>query len=149
MKFAQITSLLVAALSVGACGIFGSGDKLTPDEFEVVSRAPLVVPPESEMRPPRPGEAQAQLINPAQRAFEALFPGQTFKDATPISDAEAALLRGVGRGDPNIRSQVAQKNDKVVPKTLLLADMLAAEDRLYRPDLVTIQRVSSEPAPLD
>ena len=31
--------------------------KRSPDEFAVVSRAPLIVPPDFELRPPRPGES--------------------------------------------------------------------------------------------
>ena len=48
----------------GVCGgtvqeTFGIG-KRQPDEFQIVRRQPLIVPPDSTLRPPRPGETGAQ-----------------------------------------------------------------------------------------
>src|SRR3546814_10759236 len=52
--------LIVAglALAVSACGGFRENLGLTkqsPDEFRVVSRAPLTLPPDYNLRPPAPG----------------------------------------------------------------------------------------------
>ena len=55
--------LVVAGLMVGACGdtrkVLGY-DKVTPDEFKVVSRAPLSLPPDYGLRPPQPGAPRPQ-----------------------------------------------------------------------------------------
>lgn len=53
---------LALTLALAACTNAGVRDSLglnreAPDEFVVVSRPPLSVPPEFELRPPRPGEA--------------------------------------------------------------------------------------------
>ncbi|WP_308911423.1 DUF3035 domain-containing protein [Pseudokordiimonas caeni] len=141
MKFGSIVAIAFCGATLAGCGIFGGDGKLSPDEFEVVDRAPLVIPPESELRPPRPGEPRAQEIDPGRQAYEALFPGATLTPQPPKSSGELSLLRRIDGGDPDIRSNVAQKNLDVVKKRLLLADLLEADDRTYRPDNVTVERV--------
>ena len=62
--------LLASLLGVAAC----SGDELTrtfgltrdaPDEFQVTTRAPLSMPPDFTLRPPRPGAARPQELSAA------------------------------------------------------------------------------------
>ena len=66
--------LVVAGLMVGACGdtrkVLGY-DKVTPDEFKVVSRAPLSLPPDYGLRPPQPGAL------PAAGWLRSVCPGRT------------------------------------------------------------------------
>ena len=53
-----VTLLAVGALALGGCGAFenlGGGKKVSPDEFKIVSHSPLTMPPNAELRPPRPG----------------------------------------------------------------------------------------------
>jgi len=142
MKFGSIVAIAFCGATLAGCGIFGSDGKLAPDEFEVVDRAPLVIPPESELRPPRPGEPRAQEIDPGRQAYEALFPGATLTPQPPKSTTEISLLRRVQPGDPDVRSNVAQKDLDVVKKRLLLAEILEAEEATYRPDNVSVERVS-------
>jgi len=141
MTLKSIVVLLVASVGLVACG--GNG-KLTPNEFEVVSRAPLVVPPEAELAPPRPGEPRAQEINPGRQAYEALFPKKKITKQPPKSKAEIDLLRRMASAGADVRSVSGGPNDKtVVKKTLILAELLDADERQYRPDNVAITRVSS------
>ena len=52
-----------AALALGGCSAFenlGGGKKVSPDEFKIVSHSPLTMPPNAELRPPRPGEPRPQ-----------------------------------------------------------------------------------------
>ena len=134
----------ISLLALGGCGVFGSNGKLPPDEFEVVGRKPLVVPPDSEMRPPRPGEPRAQSIDPGQRALDALFPGRNLKAPPMPSGGEIALLRRTGGGDADVRSVVWEKEPKLVKKSLMLADILHAGERQYSSDNVSVERVSSK-----
>ncbi|UTW54852.1 DUF3035 domain-containing protein [Kordiimonas sp. SCSIO 12610] len=141
MKLKSISMIVVMAGVVSACG---GGGKFSPDEFEVVSRSPLVVPPEATLSPPRAGQSHAQEINPTQQAFEALFPGKRFKREVPKSSSELSLLRQLRSSEPDIRSNVDGGDAQVVKKTLLLADLLEIEDRQFRPDNIEIERLSSE-----
>lgn len=130
---------LACALLLAACG----GGKITPDEFEVVGRAPLAIPPESELRPPRPGEPRAQEINPGRQAFEALFPGQPYTRQPPKSAGELMILANLLPSDPDVRANFAQTDLDVVKKRLLLNEILEAEDRSFRPDNVTVRRLDT------
>lgn len=90
--------------------------KKAPDEFRVVSRAPLTLPPDFSLRPPEPGVARPQEGTTAQQARSAIFRADEPKVAAlePVSATdsrslgERSLLRaaGVESTDPNIRSLV-------------------------------------------
>ena len=111
----------LGALLLGGCGAFenlGGAKKVSPDEFKIVSHSPLTMPPNAELRPPRPGEPRPQETSPADQAKEALSPTLAARipqrtgappPAGPVSGAsEAALVARAGQSgvDPNIRSQV-------------------------------------------
>lgn len=54
-----VASALVAAAGLGGCQSTRQAlgmTKVTPDEFRIVTKAPLVVPPDYALRPPAPGE---------------------------------------------------------------------------------------------
>ena len=138
----RITAIALAGLTVTGCGSFGgSSSPQGPDEFTVVGRAPLVIPPESDLRPPRPGEPRPQEIDPANRAMRALFPGGTKTPPKP-SGSEQALLDQLGRGpNADVRSNAGMKELEVVRKSLILADILAADERQNSPDNIRVTRV--------
>jgi hypothetical protein len=67
-------SLAVAALSGcedlrRAAGL----NKKSPDEFAVTTKAPLVIPPDFNLRPPMPGAPPANTLDPSSNAELALF----------------------------------------------------------------------------
>ena len=104
---------LVAALSACEGGIgdaLGLGKK-APDEFAVVRSAPLTLPPDFTLRPPRPGEARPNEESPRDQARNALLSeaGAADEPATvSASQGEAAFIEQAGAGDvdPNIRHVV-------------------------------------------
>jgi len=117
------TLLALGALALGGCGAFenlGGGKKVSPDEFKIVSHSPLTMPPNAELRPPRPGEPRPQEVTPADQAKEALSPAlgarpqrnavMTGTATTTRTNSEQALVQRAGGGniDPNIRSRVNQ-----------------------------------------
>jgi hypothetical protein len=124
----QRTSLISATLLLGftltACSAFenlGGGKKISPDEFKIVSHSPLTMPPNAELRPPRPGEPRPQEVSPADQAKEALSPalaGRTQQRAAvggapaapgrPGSEQALVQKAGGATADPNIRSRVNQ-----------------------------------------
>ena len=73
-------SIVVAAL-VATAGLVGCTStqkalgmsKVTPDEFRIVTKAPLVVPPDYALRPPAPGEPRPQELQPESVARNALL----------------------------------------------------------------------------
>src|SRR6185312_9487811 len=118
------TVLLISACAVLPLALSGCGDvkhafgleKTIPNEFDVVSNAPLAIPPDFNLRPPRPGAAPTQGQNPTLQAKETIFRAggdkASFETQNTHSGAgEKDFLRGPGpRGaDGNIRSGVNQE----------------------------------------
>lgn len=87
--------------------------KQAPDEFRVVSRAPLTMPPDFNLRPPQPGVPRPQEGSPTEQARQAVFRAEAPKNPTldevippdGRSLGERSLLKaaGVDRAEPNIR----------------------------------------------
>ena len=110
--------IALAAIALGGCSAFenlGGGKKFSPDEFKIVSHSPLTMPPNAELRPPRPGEPRPQETSTADQAREALSPTLAARNVAPDAKvvrsgdaSERALIAKAGAGgiDPNIRSQV-------------------------------------------
>ena len=95
-------------------------DKAPPDEFAVVSGAPLTMPPDFNLRPPRspsdkpPSETAAQAgRQPVFRVSDAKTPAviastQVGTNGVALSPGEQALIAkaGAAGADPSIRQQV-------------------------------------------
>ena len=91
---------------------FGGG-KLTPDEFAVMPKAPLVMPPDYNLRPPMPGSRAANMPDPSEQARANLYPNNPEAVAqtlgTGFSDGEKLLLAyaHAANADPSIRQRIA------------------------------------------
>ena len=104
---------LALAVTLSACE-GGIGDALglgknAPDEFAVVRNAPLTLPPDFTLRPPRPGEARPNEESVREQAKVALFNeagALAIDDSTAAAtQGEAAFIERAGAADvdPNIR----------------------------------------------
>ena len=100
-------ALLVAAMALAGCGL---GDRTSPDEFAVTTRAPLIIPNDFSLPPPRPGAERAQEMSPRLQAQAALVPElalQGDSGAEAPTPGEQVLLQATGRPAPaNIRQLV-------------------------------------------
>jgi len=132
--------LAAAALALlAACG--GAGDALgvakrPPDEFAVVTKAPLVMPPDFRLHPPGAADPRPEEVDSESMAIEALFPGRTELPPLP-SAGEQALMRSSGALNANsaIRSSLGDDEDVVVNKGKLTAELIksdAVEDEVSR-----------------
>lgn len=106
MRRGRLTTMMLASLTLvlGACsgdvGKVLGFDRDPPDEFQVVSRAPLSVPPSFGLRPPEPGAQRPQEATPQQEAETALLgrevrqrqAQQLVEERAGKSDGEVALL---------------------------------------------------------
>jgi hypothetical protein len=129
-------SLILTALLLSAC----DGQEIresvgltneAPDEFVVVSRPPLSVPPDFDLRPPRPGEVRAaesterqakglilkedpnqaatiEELQPASKTVETAVDPVITSDAK--SSAESSILSKLGaeKADPEIRTKLGK-----------------------------------------
>lgn len=120
----------LAALSLlGLAGLAGCQSashalglaKVTPDEFRVVSKAPLTLPPDYSLRPPEPGEPRPQELQPesaARQALEGQREGEVRSDGEKILVAKA----GADRADPLIRYVVDDEFGNLAHKDKSFAD---------------------------
>ncbi|MDP9415585.1 MAG: DUF3035 domain-containing protein [Pseudomonadota bacterium] len=113
-----------ATLLVAGCASGGLSGRNTPDEFAVARNAPLVVPPDFALTPPRAGEP-TPAADVRSQAIQALFGGPA-----PRSAAEQQVLREAGAGDaaPGARSVVGDPNTNVVDKGATTATILAVPE---------------------
>lgn len=115
--------------------------KQSPDEFKVVSRAPLSMPPDYNLRPPTPGAPRPQEGTTRDQAANAVFQysgnGSTLQpdqippigegeSETAQSSGESALLQSAGASgvDPNIRQVVDSETTADEADSRTLADTL-------------------------
>lgn len=119
------TSLLLVAGASAMLAACGSGGGLTncdrPDEFAVQRQAPLVVPPDFSLTPPKPGAPRPADSNLQQQTLEALFGGPQAR-----SDIENATLARAGTAAPGIRSNVGDPDTNTVAKGTVTRDILTA-----------------------
>ncbi len=109
--------LPVLAIGLSAC----NGDELsrtfgitrdTPDEFTVTTRAPLSMPPDFALRPPRPGAPRPQEETAPQAAEAALVPQSALAGSQTgdTSAGQQALVAAAGPPAPaNIKARIDQE----------------------------------------
>ena len=113
---ARAAALGTLAVALVGCSGFRQATgaaKLAPDEFAVMTKSPLIIPPDFNLRPPIPGAPDRNQGTPADMARTALF-GQNPQAAAAalggtFSDGERALLARSGGSvaDPAIRNAIS------------------------------------------
>jgi hypothetical protein len=151
---------LTAGLGLSSLGLAGCGStakalgmtKVTPDEFRVVTKAPLVVPPDYALRPPTPGEPRPQELQPESAARNALL-GQ--REAENRSDGEKLLASKAGgdKADPLVRFVVDDEFGDLAHKDPSFADRVMfwrKTDAKPASAVTTAAQAGAEtPAPVD
>ena len=105
-------------------------DKRAPDEFAVVPRAPLSVPPDFSLRPPDPGAPRPQELSPTQEAKRTIIgPSSDRKEVKrdpKLSSGENALLNQMGatNADPSIRGVVDKESKDLADGPVYLIDYI-------------------------
>ncbi|HEX7725828.1 MAG TPA: DUF3035 domain-containing protein [Rhizomicrobium sp.] len=125
--------LLAAGLSLMSCNTIRDAAGITkqpPDEFAVVTKAPLIIPPDFNLHPPKPGAAPLNQTSPTQTARAALYGDDTAAVAATIdgnySQAEKMLLAtsGAATADDSIRRLIAADNSKAEDTGILTDSLL-------------------------
>lgn len=111
-KILSVMTVAVMAIAMPACTTLAKATgarKTTPNEFNILTKAPLVVPPEYNLRPPSNGQARLEEGYSSKVAREALI--GSIDDAEP-SRGEVVLMSkaGVGRANPEVRLVINGQN---------------------------------------
>lgn len=121
-----LLGILVVLSGCGGAQALGLG-RNAPDEFAVVERPPLSLPPEFALRPPQPGAPRPQEVSMPARASSVLFGAGSSKTAGEESDVEKSILDAAGatKADPAIREVIDRETaQKAVGSRHLLDDVL-------------------------
>ncbi|MBC6981018.1 DUF3035 domain-containing protein [Caulobacter sp. 17J80-11] len=119
-----VAILTAAALGATACQSTRQAlgmTKVTPDEFRVVSKAPLVVPPDFALRPPTPGEPRPEELQPESSARQVLL-GQRQNQMRSEGEKLLAAKAGADKADPLARYVVDDENGDLAYKEKSFAD---------------------------
>ncbi len=118
---ARFVLAVSAATLVAGCagGPFGRGRG--PDEFAVARNAPLAVPPDFALTPPRPGEADVGAQDPRAQALQALFGGPQPRSAVENNLLQVAHAERTALG---ARSVAGDPQTAVVSRGTLVQTML-------------------------
>lgn len=138
---------LLAGLSLSACGDVKQKlgfNREAPDEFTVLQRAPLSVPPDFALRPPQPGAVRPQEGSEKDRARDTLL-GRTAKNPrvyareleanSSLSQGEKTVLTraGANEAETNIRDTVDRETSTLAKENQSFTDYLVFwEDRSYQ-----------------
>jgi len=97
-----------------------------PDEFAVVKRAPLAMPPDYTLRPPQPGAPRPQEANVQEEARTVVFGASEQQEKPEPTDAESFILQQTGgdQADPSIRQAVDKETAKTGSKKKPVAEKL-------------------------
>lgn len=119
MRLSPFVMAATAAALLAGC-TSGPFNRSRPDEFAVARNAPLAVPPDFALTPPRPGQADAGA-DPRAEALQALFGGPQ-----PRSAVERNMLQeaGAARATLGARSVAGDPGTSVVNRGALVQTIL-------------------------
>jgi hypothetical protein len=129
--------LLGVACALSSCNSIRDAaglNKTPPDEFAVVTKAPLIIPPDYNLHPPKPGAPPLNQVAPTTAAQEALYSNDPSAIANSISgdysEAEKLLLANSGGAvaSSSIRRTIAADNTKAEDTNSSLTDRLLFGD---------------------
>ena len=117
------------AIALTACGVtkddIGLGRK-NPDEFAVVKRAPLEIPPSYYLPTPTPGAARPQEISPEDAAKAAVLGKTATQSPAQTSAIEKVLIQQTGahQAEANIRTRVDRETQEYIETNIPVAEKL-------------------------
>jgi len=133
-----------------------------PDEFQVVNQPPLSMPPNYGLRPPKPGAARPNKVDPAESSRKTVFGikddrpyGMDDANAATRSSGELVLLKQAGglRADPEIRRLLntesgapAQVERSLTETLLFMGEEEQKEEALLDP-VEEYRRIYGQPVP--
>ena len=159
----RLSAVLLCAVALSGCGSLrdlAGLQKKSPDEFAVTTKAPLVIPPDFNLRPPMPGAPPANSVAPTATAEQALF---NTSDAQTVANGmrgnysmgEKLLMAnaGVQNSDPAIRARIngdqraVQNSDTSFTDRVLGSNVTADTGKPLNADAVISNKRSSTTKP--
>ena len=112
----------VAMISLAGCASGSAADR-APNEFNVVTKAPLTVPPEYKLRPPSAGTTLPAEVDPARADVATAF-GTNIGQGASLSERALVAYAGANSVNPLIRNQVDYEEAKTLRKNTGVVDRI-------------------------
>ncbi len=122
MKPVILIAVGAALAATTACSSGRSGAR-TPDEFRVVTKAPLIVPPEYGLRPPPAGGSLPAEVDTTRAEVATAF-GTTVGAGASKSERALVAAAGANAVNPMVRSQVDYEETKTIRKSSGVVDTI-------------------------
>ncbi|VAW80878.1 hypothetical protein MNBD_GAMMA15-790 [hydrothermal vent metagenome] len=122
----SVAVLAITGLGLTSCASLGraaGSGKSKPDEFRVLTKAPLEIPPEYNLLPPRPGEPRPQDLAASHAARIAILGGDGSASSTVGEQVFIARARG-DLTDNSIRAQLDSETNRQTTKSNSFADRI-------------------------
>ncbi len=123
MSIKKLNILAIGCMVLTLSGCESAKEQLgmnrhAPDEFAVLQRAPLELPPDYSLRPPQPGAPRPQEQTVSSDQPRTLVFGNAQESTTIPASGESALLNQAGAGviEPGIRETVDHETNTQKPK---------------------------------
>ena len=125
MRKAIAVTIILPAVALAGCSLFGGGKQKSLDEFAVARNAPLVIPPDYSLTPPVAGAVSSTAEGAQAQAIEALFGGPS-----PRSQTETSMLEKAGRDRAalGVRSTAGDPDTRIVDKGQTTVTILNAPE---------------------
>ena len=125
MKSAILVSTCIAGMLVSGCAALGGTN--SPDEFRVVKKAPLVVPPEYSLRPPEAGSGTPFEVDPTRAGTASAF-GTDIGQNASASERALVAAAGANADSPIVREQVDWEEARIIRKSISVSDRVLNSD---------------------
>lgn len=124
-----VSKIIIAGSAVtllAGCASFGGSS--APDEFRVVTKAPLVIPPDYSLRPPQAGQAQPAEVDETRASTASAF-GTSIGINASASERALVAAAGANAVSPIIREQVDYEQARVIRKSNSITDRIMFWER--------------------
>ena len=126
-------SLIALAACADVKDTIGLGRK-SPDEFAVVERAPLSMPPGFDLRPPQPGAPRPVEVTAPAGSIRGQFAADQNNGVFTSGTQDFLSQAGAANANPDIRRQVDAESKGVVAKDKGMIDRLVNYNDRKDPD---------------
>lgn len=149
MMIRTICILLAATTALTACSSakkqFGIG-RQSPDEFAVVERAPLTLPPDYALRPPRAGGDTPQVAQAqAKRVILGAQADASAQETVAAGSATDMILQQAGatKTQPNIRATLDKESAVISTQNRSVAEKILFWDKDAPPAVTPAEKMDA------
>lgn len=126
-KIVPLALVAVLGLGLSSCASFeraAGAAKNRPDEFKILTKAPLEIPPEYNLVPPRPGEPRPQELAANEAARTAMLGGDAGSKNMSLGERVLVQQAMAGQEENNIRAVLDSETNRQTYKHKDFADRI-------------------------